>query len=220
MSDSAVAQHGAPRIEVREVTRKLGLAGIVGIIFFSVSGGPYGLEDTIGESGAGIGLLLILITPLIWSLPTSLMVAEMATMMPVQGGYYQWVKTGLGEFWGFCEGWWSWVVSWVDLAIYPVLFVDYASYFFPELGTNAWLRWSVCVVVIWGLALVNVRGASVVGDSSKIFLIVVIAPFLIVTIIGLLKMKYSPFDPVHPPGVGIGPAFGAGLFVIMWNYMG
>jgi amino acid transporter len=220
MSDSAVAQHGAPRIEVREVTRKLGLAGIVGIIFFSVSGGPYGLEDTIGESGAGIGLLLILITPLIWSLPTSLMVAEMATMMPVQGGYYQWVKTGLGEFWGFCEGWWSWVVSWVDLAIYPVLFVDYASYFFPELGTNAWLRWSVCVVVIWGLALVNMRGASVVGDSSKIFLIVVIAPFLIVTIIGLLKMKYSPFDPVHPPGVGIGPAFGAGLFVIMWNYMG
>ncbi len=69
-----------------------------------MSGGPYGLEDTIGEAGAGMGLLLIIITPIIWSLPTALMVAEMATMMPVEGGYYYWGKTALGPFWGFNLG--------------------------------------------------------------------------------------------------------------------
>ena len=72
--------------------------------FFSVSGGPYGLEDVIGSSGPGLAVLLIIITPLIYSLPISLMVAELAMMMPVSGGYYQWVKEGLGPFWGFLAG--------------------------------------------------------------------------------------------------------------------
>lgn len=80
----------APLIETRSMVRRLGLGAVCGIIYFSVSGGSYGLEDTIGGSGAGLGLLLVMITPLVWSLPTALMVAELGTMMPVQGGYYHW----------------------------------------------------------------------------------------------------------------------------------
>jgi amino acid transporter len=217
VSEEPVAR---PAIEVRDLARKLGLAAIVSIIFFSVSGGPYGLEDTIGESGPGMGLLLIIITPILWALPASLMVAELATAMPVQGGYYYWVKTGLGPFWGFQEGWWSWVTSWVDLAIYPVLFVDYSAYFFPILGENALVRWLVAFVIIWLFAFLNMRGTSLIGDSSKVFLVIVLAPFVLMTVIGLFKMDHNPFEPFTFPGVGLLPAFGAGLFVIMWNYMG
>jgi amino acid transporter len=209
-----------PRTAVREVSRKLALGGIVGIIFFSVSGGPYGLEDTIGESGAGMGLLLIIITPIIWSLPTALMVAEMATMMPVEGGYYYWGKTALGDLWGFNLGWWMWVTSWVDLALYPVLFVDYSAYFFPVLEDNQLVRWLVAVTLIWVFAYVNIRGAKVVGDSSKLFFGIVITPFVLVTIFGLFKMNQSAFEPFVYEGVTLPAAFGAGLFVIMWNYMG
>ena len=129
----AAAAGPVPDVVVRSVTRKLGLSAIIGIIFFSVSGGPYGLEDVVGSSGAGMAILLILLTPIIYSLPIALMVAELATLMPVPGGYYQWVKEGLGPFWGFQAGWWAWVASWFDLAIYPVLFVEFSSYFLPEL---------------------------------------------------------------------------------------
>ncbi len=216
----SLAAEPEARVEVRVVDRKLGLAAIIGLIFFSVSGGPYGLEDTIGEAGAGMGILLILVTPLVWSLPTSLMVAELSTMMPVQGGYYQWVKKGLGPFWGFQEGWWSWVVSWVDLAIYPVLFVDFASYFFPILQENGWVRWLVCLFFIWSLALLNMRGSDVVGGSSKLFLVIVLAPFVVLFVVGLFKMDRNPFQPFVFEGTGFGTAFGSGLFVIMWNYMG
>ena len=209
-----------PSIDVRELVRKLSLAAIIGIIFFSVSGGPYGLEDVIGESGPGMGLLLIIITPILWALPASMVVAELATAMPVQGGYYYWVKVALGPFWGFQEGWWSWLTSWVDLAIYPVLFVDYAAYFFPALGENQLLRWVVALAVIWPFAYLNMRGSSLVGDSSKLFLVIVLAPFVLVTVIGLFNMSHNPFEPFTYPGVDLFPAFGAGLFVIMWNYMG
>ena len=209
-----------PQIDVRDLTRKLGLAAIVGIIFFSVSGGPYGLEDTIGDSGPGMGLILILVTPILWALPASLVVAELATAMPVQGGYYHWVKAGLGPFWGFQEGWWSWITSWVDLAIYPVLFVDYSAFFFPVLGENELARWLVALAVIWPFALLNIRGSSLVGDSSKLFLVIVLAPFVIMTVIGLFNMSHNPFVPLTYEDVGLFPAFGAGLFVVMWNYMG
>lgn len=112
------------------------------------------------------------------------------------------------------------MASWVDLAIYPVLFVDFSAYFFPELGENAWLRWIVCIVVIWGLAGINMLGSSVVGDSSKIFLVIVLAPFVLLTVIGVFKITQNPVSPLTHEGTGIGPALGAGLFVIMWNYMG
>ena len=56
---SATLPGGSTRVEVRHVRRTLGLGALVWIMFFTVSGGPYGLEDTIGESGAEMGLLLI-----------------------------------------------------------------------------------------------------------------------------------------------------------------
>lgn len=205
------------------LARKLGLGAVCGLIYFSVSGGPYGLEDTIGESGAGLGLLLIIITPFVWSLPTALMVAEMGTMMPVQGGYYHWCKTSMGPFWGFQVGWWMWVVSWVDLALYPVLFTDYSANFFPILDAdtgNSAVRWLVGFVVIWAFAFLNMRGAKLIGDSTKLFGVLVVAPFVLVTIFGLFKMERNPFEPFKTEGLSFGAAAGAGLFVVMWNYMG
>ena len=70
MASTVVEPGGAaPVVEVRQVKRALGLGSLVFIMFFTVSGGAYGLEDVIGSSGPGIGLLLILLTPIFFSLP-------------------------------------------------------------------------------------------------------------------------------------------------------
>jgi amino acid transporter len=211
------------QVEIRHVPRTLGLGALVFIMFFTVSGGAYGLEDTIGEAGAGMGLLLILITPIIWAIPAALVVAELATAMPVEGGYYFWVKKALGPFWGFCEGWWSWLTSWVDMAIYPVLFVEYAAYFFPDqFGEegSALARWLLGASVIWVFTLLNIRGAKGVGDSSKIFGVIVIAPFVLLVLFAIFDWQYNPWEPFVNPGQGVTNAFALGLFVVMWNYLG
>ena len=216
----AGSQTNGPQVEVRAVKRSLTLGALVFIMFFTVSGGAYGLEDVVGSSGAGMGLVLIIVTPIIWSLPAALMVAELATAMPVQGGYYYWVKKSLGPFWGFQEGWWSWLTTWVDMAIYPVLFVDYAAFYFDVFHKNGLARWLLGLVVIWFFTLANIRGSKVVGDSSKLFGVVVLAPFVLLTVIGLFKLHGNPFSPLVPKGAGIGSAFTLGLFVVMWNYYG
>ena len=128
-----------------------------------MSGGAYGIEDMISSSGPGMAIILLLITPIIWSVPAALMVAELGTAMPVEGGYYQWVKVALGPFWGYMEGFWSWETTWVDMAIYPVLFADYlAQTYVPQaaagklvfftIGPVAFdLHWLICAVRDRGL---------------------------------------------------------------------
>ena len=54
---------------------EIGLLSLVAIVFFNVSGGPYGLEDAIGTLGPGLTLVLLLVTPLVWSLPVGLAMA-------------------------------------------------------------------------------------------------------------------------------------------------
>lgn len=216
-------------IPVRIIRRKLTLMPIVFILFFTVSGGAYGLEDLIGASGPGMALLLIVLTPIIWSLPVALMVAELSTAMPVQGGYYAWVKKAMGPFWGFLEGWWSWITSWVDMAIYPVLFADYLSTLLIQqfdihlLEENELAHWLVTLVIIWVFALINMRGAKVIGDSSNIFGLLILSPFAVMALIGIVKWILHPtaiWQPFIPPDSTIAGAFGVGLFVVMWNYLG
>src|SRR5215813_8700361 len=108
--------------------RRLKIVPLAAVIFLTVSGGPYGLEPLIANAGKDSALLLLLVTPLLWDLPTILMVMEMNSMMPVAGGYYQWVKRAMGIRWAWYEGWWTWLYTFVDLAIYPVLFVKYVSF--------------------------------------------------------------------------------------------
>ena len=106
---------------------------LTAVMFFTVSGGPYGLEPLFSYVGGAQALVLVLLLPFLWSLPAIMVVLELNGLMPVNGGYYLWVKTALGPFWGFLEGWWSWIFTLVDLAIYPVLFLQYLSFFVPDI---------------------------------------------------------------------------------------
>jgi len=143
-----------------------------------VAGGPYGLEDILGKAGYLRALLLLAVVPFVWSLPTSWMVGELASAIPAEGGYYVWVRRALGRFWGFQEAWLSMAASVFDMAIYPVIFVDYLGRVAPQwtagyLGT----LWALAVVV--GCTLWNLRGAKVVGESSVAMFCVLLAPFVV-----------------------------------------
>ena len=107
--------------------RKVTLTQLVAATYLMVAGGPYGLEGIVGHAGYNGAILILLITPLVWSVPTALMVSELSSALPESGGYYAWVKRALGPFWGFQEAWLSLVASIFDMAIYPTLFAVYLA---------------------------------------------------------------------------------------------
>ena len=103
---------------------KLRWLALAASLFFVVSGGPNGLEDLVRQSGPALCLLLLVVTPLIWSLPSALMTAELGSALPVEGGFYIWVTRGLGPRSGFACAIWSLIYALFEVAIYPVLAVS------------------------------------------------------------------------------------------------
>lgn len=189
---------------------------LAAVIFLTVSGGPYGLEPLFSYVGTHGALLLLLITPLLWDVPTILTVLELNSLMPVTGGYYQWVKNGLGIRWAFFEGWWTWLYTFCDLAIYPVLFVTYAAFFFPA---AALYKIPVCLAIIWASALLNIFGIVPVGKVSIVLSILVMIPFLLT--LSLLFVHHTslslPAPAIRDPHFS---TLSMGLYTVMWNFIG
>lgn len=82
----------------KNLFKKIGLAPLVVLIFYSVSGGPFGIEDIVRAGGpfyALMGFSLLLV----WAVPEALITAELSTAMPEASGSVAWVETAFGPFW-------------------------------------------------------------------------------------------------------------------------
>jgi amino acid transporter len=196
------------------------LLPLIAATYFMVSGGPYGLEDIIGKAGYGRALLLLALVPLVWSLPTSLMVGELAAAVPEEGGYYCWVRRALGGFWGFQEAWLSMAASVFDMAIYPVIFVLYLGRIEPAwtAGSRGTL-WALAVVIL--CAAWNLYGAKAVGEGSVGMFCLLLSPFVVLTAVGLWKGFLSHRGwGVFGGAPAAGADFAGAISVTLWNYMG
>ena len=200
--------------EIRsEAGPRLKLLPLIAACFFIVSGGPYGLEELVAKSGYDRALWILLLTPLIWSLPTAFAVAELSTALPDRGGYYIWVRRALGPFWGFQEAWLSLAASFFDMALYPTLFVLYLGQLVPALGTGV-PAFAIGLGFIAAGALWNVAGAGAVGKSSVLFALAILGPFAAMVGLAFVHPAAPPIAPVQTGGLM------AGVLVAMWNYMG
>jgi amino acid transporter len=196
---------------------RLTLWPLVAATFFMVSGGTYGTEDIVHGAGYGRGILILLVTPVLWSLPTAFMIGELSSALPCEGGYYACVHRGLGKFWGFQEAWLSLAASIFDMAIYPTLFVAYLTRLFPWFaqGSHGWLMGLAVVVV--GSAL-NLAGVKVVAMTSLWMLLAISAPFMAIVLIAPFKVGALAHVVTAPAASNVDIV--GGLLVCMWNYMG
>lgn len=221
------------KTEKNKLKRELTLLPLFGLIYFTVCGGSFGIEALVGWSGPGLAIVLIALIPFVFSIPNMLMVREMSSMMPAEGGYYHWVKQAFGPFTGFMAGWMNWVVSWVDVSIYPVLAAYYLGYFIPALRQGATiggvfvsasvLSWIVAAILIWGISYLNMRGARLAGLTTNFLGIIMIIPLILMTGVGIynwIKGGTPTGIPFLPVGENLVGAISTGIFVVMWNYMG
>jgi amino acid transporter len=226
------------QVEKSKLKRELTLLPLFGFIYFTVCGGSFGAEPMVSMSGPGLALLLFALTPLVFSIPNMLMVREMQSLMPVEGGYYHWLKKAFGPFVGFMGGWSNWVVSWVDVSIYPVWAAYYLGYFIPALRNGAtiggvevpsWvLSWLVALVLIWAISALSIRGARLSGLFTNWLGAVMMVPLLMMSIVGIwawIKSGTTISLPFLASGDAVTfgaliPALGTGIYVAMWNFMG
>jgi amino acid transporter len=204
--------------QTKAAMKKAGLLYFVFVMFAYTTGGPFGMEEMVTTSGPGMTLVYLLVIPFLWCVPVSLVAAELTTAMPVEGGFYRWVRASFGDFWGFLAGWWNWSASWLLGASYAVLFTDYLANYFPSLV--GWKHYLVSLALISLLACINIRGIQMVGLVATILEFSVLLPLLVLCGIAAAKWHHNPFHPWFPPHVPPFQIFGVGLALGLWLYSG
>ncbi|KAJ4977460.1 hypothetical protein NE237_002566 [Protea cynaroides] len=192
--------------------KKLSVLPIVFLIFYEVSGGPFGIEDTVQAAGPLLALLGFLVFPFIWSVPEALITAEMGTMFPENGGYVVWVSSALGPYWGFQQGWMKWLSGVIDNALYPLLFLDYLKSAIPVLGGGI-PRIVAVLVLTLALTYMNYRGLTIVGWMAVFLGVFSVLPFVVMGFVAIPKLKPSRWLVVNIHKVD----WGLYLNTLFWN---
>ncbi|KAL4444379.1 hypothetical protein ABPG75_012116 [Micractinium tetrahymenae] len=181
-SSSAGSRAGSPR-EAMPRHKPLSLLPLVALIFYDVSGGPFGIEE--GWEGSPCA-------PPRPALPAG---RELATTFLEKSGYVAWVTAAaFGPFWGFqvrTKGFTAWVSGVIDNAVYPVLFLEYL-----QAVCRCWkASGPVCDAFLVGLnvalSYLNYRGLHVVGEAAIGMTIFMLLPFVALCLLGLPHVQPS-----------------------------
>ena len=154
---SSLVSHGvrSSLFSLRE--KPLSLWSFVALVFFTVSGGPFGSEPAMAAGGPFWTLVGFSLFPFVWSVPEALITAELGSRFPSNCGVINWCTGAYGPLIGYLEGWLTLINSFCNCAVFVRLFASYASWL---CGIN-----STVVVIVFSVAntYINYRGLEFVG---------------------------------------------------------
>ena len=180
-----------------KLKRSLGLSMATALVIGNMVGsGVFGLPSALASVGP-ISLLAWVITGA-GAILLALVFANLGRAYPQTGGPYVYARRAFGDFAGFWTAWGYWIAAWAGNAAIAVIFVSYATVFWPSLGTNNVLAFAVGLTLIWALTLVNVAGVRESGVISLVTTVLKFVPVLLIGLIGLFYMHSGNFSPVRP----------------------
>jgi amino acid transporter len=216
----------------------IGLLGVTVLSYFTVSGGPFGLEVALAAGGPANTLCALLVLTAISALPCALMTAELASALPGRGGFSYWVERGISPRMGELVNWISLVNTAVDSSAYPGVAWDYlcfgrrrwaaaarasgssrvtAAALATALATDATptsfaARSLAMCVMIGGTCLLNLKGLTLAARAALLLAIFSLLPFAYMTLVACTTpwQSLSAIVRVLSASFGGGGAAGSG----------
>ncbi|KAJ4978265.1 hypothetical protein NE237_009045 [Protea cynaroides] len=167
---------------------KLTLIPLIFLIYFEVSGGPYGEEPAVLAAGPLLSIVGFLVFPFIWSIPEALVTAELSTAYPGNGGYVIWAGQAFGPFWGHLMGYLKFFSGVINNAAYPVLCIDYIQLIFPVFDSGSPRTIAICAATVF-MTFLNYTGLTIVGYTAVALGVVSSIPFYIMGLVSLPKLR-------------------------------
>lgn len=187
-------------LEQAGLRKELGLGDLVMAQVLCVVGSTWvGIAAKLGRAHVAfwLGSMLLFYVPL------AIVVIYLNRMMPLEGGLYQWAKSGFGEMAGFLTAWNLWVYAVIVIgAIIFVLPTD-ASYILGPAA--AWLPGSKLATlvmtgsVVAGITLVAIRGLDLgkwLHNIGSIGIMTAYVILLALPVWGLLHHSIHHYQPV------------------------
>ncbi|MBW2973613.1 APC family permease [Candidatus Woesearchaeota archaeon] len=141
------------------------------------------------EAETGMHMIFFaLVAAIGFFIPVALVSAELATLLPKQGGIFNWLKAAFGERFGFVGSWLQW--SYMMIGSIPMLYFVGGSLAFvllPALAHNKLYMALIVIILIWGATLFNFRGLKASGKVSTFgFLLGVLVPGAVIIVFGAI----------------------------------
>jgi len=200
---------------------ELKLFDVTNLVVGAIIGADIYVAASFGAEYLGPISLLVWVIAGIMAIIIALCFAQCAALLPSVGGPYAYAKDAWGPFPGFMVGWSLWLAEWMSLAVFPIAFVRYLMFFYPDLG------WEYQVLVkglfIAFLTLTNIIGIKAAGRTNDILTLAKITPLIFFAAIGLIFIISHPtatssnLSPFSPLGLS---NFGIAFVLIFWAYAG
>ena len=181
----------------------IGLGAIIGAGIFVIVGIAAGM--------AGPGVIYSVILAGLVSLFTALSFAELCSVIPEEGGAYEYVFKIISPFFGFLTGWMLIFGSIVAGAAVSLGLADYIV-FFMSFPANL-LAVGACLLFTF-INLIGAKQSKIVNDVLVLLKVLILVLFVI---LGASHIKSSNFSEVLPNGLS-GLVGGAAL--MMFAYLG
>lgn len=204
-----------------QLKRKLSLFDVINLVVGTIVGADIYIAAAFGAGFLGPASLVAWVIAGLMAIVVALSFAECSSVLPRAGGPYVYAKEAFGDFVGFLVGWSLLIAGWSALAVFPLAFVAYLQYFFPNMSFL--LQTVVKIIFVLFLAFINYVGAKDAGIANDILTIIKVTPIIILTLIGIgyfilnpqvLTSNYSPFLPL-----GLG-SLGSAIVLVFWAYVG
>lgn len=125
--------------------------------------------------------------------------SEVASYFTAAGGPYLYARVAFGRFTGIQMGWMFWLTRLTAPAANANLFVIYLGEFCPQ-AKNAFPRFVILTVLLWGLAAINFRGVRQGARTSSIFAAAKLVPLIAICVVGSIYLVFHS----HPTTVASG----------------
>jgi len=152
--------------------KEMGRRDIVMFIFLSMVSVNVVIYGAVGTSVVGWWITAVIL----FLLPSSLIIAELSTAYPYQGGIYDWVHRAFGRRWAARTTYWYWVnvALWMPSAY--LLFTG-ALQALGWTSVTLFQQTLVCTGLVWitvGLGIARLKLGKIVTDASSVAVVAIL----------------------------------------------
>jgi APA family basic amino acid/polyamine antiporter len=200
---------------------KLTLFDVTNLVVGAIIGADIYVASSFGAAYLGPSSLIIWAVAGAIAIVIALCFAQCAAYLPRVGGPYAYAKEAWGSFPGFIVGWSLWLAEWISLAVFPVAFVRYLTYFLPAL--DVYTQVLVKALFVFFLIITNILGVKAAGRTNDVLTIIKLAPLILFMAVGAGYIFLNPatavtnLTPFAPFGF---QGFGLTLVLVFWAYAG
>ena len=215
----AVSRTPSGRAALTPDSRLLRVVGVwglaAGIVNVTIGGGifrlPAGVYAQLGDASPIAYFVCAIVMALVVTC-----FAEAGSRVSLTGGLYAYVEVAFGPFVGFIAGMLLWGGMTSALSAVAVFFGDAMAAMLPSLGSPV-MHLVVIVLILGGLAGLNVRGIGNATRFNSVMTIAKLAPLAVIIVAGMVGLHGDRLTIGHTPQVA---NLARGSVFLMFAFLG